>query len=63
MHQAEVSPLPLQPLAQDILYCLIMQAMAPSQAVFRKTKQGEGEKKGDAMLRMWDGCGGNYVWW
>jgi len=25
--------------------------------------RGGGKKKGDAMLRMWDGCGGNYVWW
>jgi len=58
MHQAEVSPLPLQPLAQDILYSLIMQAMAPSQAVFQKIKQGEGEKK-----RWCNVKNVGWVWW
>jgi hypothetical protein len=41
LHPAEVSLFPLQPLAQGILHCLIMQGMVPLQAVLQKTKQGK----------------------
>ena len=55
LHQAEVSLLPLQPVAQGILHCLIIQGMVPSQAVFQKTKQ---EKIDGVRLKNV-----RWVWW